>query len=410
MCGVVRAISQIHAGIELIALVAIFIVPWLGCGDTTPTSEWTADLRVHRGPFLQRHLLTGSIEAVESAEIKVPRTREHRLQIQWLAPDGSVVAEGDRVLDFDNSSFSAKLDQQRTAVRRSLRTLLQIRAQGEARLREAETTLERARIALAKAEVDASVPESLRSRYEHRNAQLAVVGARADHKKRLADLEATETSVETDNRVNEEQHLKAGRELATAEEALAVLRLEAPRGGIVVVEENPWEDRKFQVGDTVFPGWTIIGIPDLGRLRVRASLSDVDDGHLTPDMIARCTPDIAPDLHLEGRITEITPIAREQRIFSERRGFDVTIELVTDVGDILLVPGMSVRVEIESPGSEELLIPRTALDLLPDPPRALRRNGTWTEVRLGPCAAQHCVLLGGLAEGARLAPIAESTK
>ena len=391
-------------------MMAVSIVSQPGCGGPMPTSGSTADLRVHRGPFVQRYLLTGSIEAVESAEIKVPRTREHRLQIQWLAADGSFVAEGDRVLDFDNSSFSAKLDQQRTAVQRSLRTLLQNRAQGEARLTEAETAQERARIALAKAKVDASVPESLRSRYEHRNAQLAVTGARVDHKKALANLEATRISVETDIQVNEEQHLKAQRELAVAEEALGALRLVAPRSGIAVVEKNPWEDRKFQVGDTVFPGWTIVGIPDLDRLRVRASLSDVDDGHLAPDMIALCTPDIAPDLHLIGRITEITPIAREQRIFSERRGFDVTIELVTEIGDTLLVPGMSVRVEIESLGSEELLIPRAALDLAADPARALRRNGTWAEVRLGPCAAQHCVLLDGLAEGARLAPIAESRK
>ena len=36
----------------------------------------------------------------------MPRTSEHRLQIQWLAPDGSVVREGDRVLDFDNSVYS----------------------------------------------------------------------------------------------------------------------------------------------------------------------------------------------------------------------------------------------------------------------------------------------------------------
>ena len=364
------------------------------------------DLRVRRGSLVRRHLMTGSLEAVERAEIKVPRTREHRLQIQWLAPDGAMVTEGETVLEFDNSSFTANLDQQRTAVQRSQRTLLQTQAGGEARLHEAEAAVERARIALAKTEVDASIPESIRSRYEYQTLQLAASKARATHDKSLADLQSTTTSVNADNQVSEELHRKAQRELRVAEEAVDAVVLRAPRDGIIVVDEHPWEDRKYQIGDTLFPGWTVLGIPDLDRLRVRASLSDVDDGELEIGMASRCTPDIEPDLHLEGRIVDITPIAREQRVFSERRGFDVTIEIESEYGQVLLVPGMSVRVETERREDEGLLIPRAALDLGSDPPRALKRNGSWVEIDLGECSAQDCVLLDGLAEGSKLGSVA----
>ncbi len=351
--------------------------------------------------------MTGALEAVESAEIKVPRTREHRLQIQRLAADGAMVRRGETVLEFDNSSFTANLDQQRSAVQRSRRVLLQNRAQGDARLREAEATVERTRIALAKAEIDSSVPESVRSRYEHRTMQLAATKARADHEKALADLKSTTTSVEADILVAEEQHRKAERELTVAEEAVAAVVLTAPRDGIIVIEEHPWEDRKYQVGDTLFPGWTVLGIPDLDRLRVRASLSDVDDGGLEPGMVARCTPDIEPDLELVGRISEITPIAREQRVFSERRGFDVTIEIESELGEVLLVPGMSVRVEVEKRSPETLLIPRAAVDLGSDGPRALGGDGGYSTIEIGPCSAQDCILVAGLIEGSPLASLAE---
>jgi multidrug efflux pump subunit AcrA (membrane-fusion protein) len=354
-------------------------------------------------------LITGALEAIESAEVKVPRTSEQRLQIQWLAADGAMVAAGDTVLEFDNSSFTANLDQQRTAVQRSRRTLLQIRAQGDARMREADAAEERARIALAKAELDASVPVEIRSRYDHRTYQLASTKARANHDKALADHRATETSVDADIQVAEEEYQKARRELASAEDAVNALVLVAPRDGIIVVEENPWEDRKFQVGDTVFPGWTVVGIPNLDRLRVRASLSDVDDGSLEAGMPVRCTPDIEPGLHLEGTIAEITPIAREQRIFSERRGFDVTIEIFRTGDDVLLVPGMSVRVEAERQFPDQLLIPRAALDLASRPPTALLGNGSRVEIEVGPCSAHDCVLTGGLEEGARLAPMGGRT-
>jgi HlyD family secretion protein len=380
---------------------------FVGCGGDGGVFEGTEDLRVHRGTLVQRHLLTGALEAVERAEIKVPRTSEHRLQIQWLATDGAMVTEGETVLEFDNSSFTANLDQQRTAVQRSRRTLLQIQAGGEARLREAEAAVERARIAFAKAEVDASVPESVRSRYDHRTLRLAATKAMADHEKALADMQSTTTSAESDIRVGEELYSKAQRELTVAEEAVRAVVLKAPRDGIIVVEEHPWEDRKYQVGDTLFPGWTVLGIPDLNLLRVRASLSDVDDGELEIGMTARCTPDIEPDLHIAGRISEITPIAREQRVFSERRGFDVTIELDAGTGEVLLVPGMSVRVEVEHRGAESLLVPRAAIDLGSEPPRALKRNGTWADIEIGACSALNCILVDGLEEGSKLMTIAE---
>jgi len=379
----------------------------LGCGGKDSAVSSPSDLRVYRGTLTQRHLLTGAIEAIESAKIKVPRTRENRLQIQWLAPDGSMVKQGDTVLEFDNSSFTANLDQQRSALQRSQRTMLQTRAQGEARLREAEAAVERTRIALAKAEIDASVPESVHSRYEHSTFQLAETKARAAHEKAVADLRSTSTAVAAENRVSEEQYRKVHREFTVAEEAVDAVVLRAPREGIIVVEEHPWEDRKYQVGDTMFTGRTVLGIPNLDRLRVRATLSDVDDGRLALGMTARCTPDIEPDLHLEGQIVEITPIAREQRVFSDRRGYDVTIEIGSDFGQVLLIPGMSVLVEVEERAHEGLLIPRLALDLDSDPPQALLRNGSWEEIEIGACSPQDCILVGGLAEGAKLASVTE---
>ncbi len=382
------------------------VVLGLACGDRGPVAPGGSDdLRVHRGSLSRCALLTGAFEAVEGARITVPTTREHRLQIQWIAPDGSAVAAGDRVLEFDNSSFTTDLDQQRTAVQRSVRSGLQLRAQGDARLREAEAAVERARITLAKAELDASVPESVRSRYDHRNAQLALARARADHAKAVAGLQSAEQQVESDIRVHEEQHQRIARSLREAEAAVVELSLTAPRDGITVVERHPWEDRKFQIGDTVFTGWTIVGIPDLGSLRVRASLSDVDDGRLAVGMPARCTPDIEPDLHLAGTIAEITPIAREQRWASERRGFDVIIVLEPAQTDVLLVPGMSVRVEAEIPGEEGLLVPRAAVDLAASPPRARRAGGAWVNVRLGPCSTRDCIVLDGLEEGEQVAAI-----
>ncbi len=402
---VVKERSQYHSCLPIVVGLIGGAAIGLGCGRGSVPPGPASELSVRNAVLVQHRLLTGNLEAVTSARVKVPQTREYRLQIQWIAPDGSKVSVGDRVVEFDNNAFTVNLDQQRTAVQRSRRVLLQNRANGDARLREAEAVVERARIALAKAKLDASVPESVRSRYDHRTFELAQSKADANYQKAVSDLRSTTSSVEADILVSEEEHLRSQRELGIAEEALKALVLTAPRDGIVVVEENPREDRKYQAGDTVFPGWSVVGIPDLDRLRVRASLSDVDDGHLEVGMTARCTPDIEPDLHLGGTITEITHLAREQRNLSERRGFDVTIDIEDDHGDVLLIPGMSVRVEVEIRGPATLLVPRAALDLQSNPLRALRADGSWAEIEIGACSPHECVVIRGLSDGERLAPV-----
>ena len=70
---------------------------------------------------------------------------------------------------------------------------------------------------------------------------------------------------------------KARRELQTAENAINALTLRAPRDGIVVLKDHPWEGRKLKEGDGVFVGLTLALIPDPASMQVTASLADVDD-------------------------------------------------------------------------------------------------------------------------------------
>ena len=57
--------------------------------------------------------------------------------------------------------------------------------------------------------------------------------------------------------------------------------LAAPRDGVLVIDDHPWEGRKFYVGDTVQPGMTIMSLPDPAKgMQVLAELSDVDDGRV----------------------------------------------------------------------------------------------------------------------------------
>ena len=78
-----------------------------------------APLVVKRGALEDRFALTGELEAVTSENLVVPRTPSWLLSIRWLADEGSVVKKGDRVVEFDSSSFAGTLEDKRLAVIRT---------------------------------------------------------------------------------------------------------------------------------------------------------------------------------------------------------------------------------------------------------------------------------------------------
>ncbi len=379
-----------------------------GCG--TPASDAAPaaaqELSVHRGSLRRRVLLTGEIHPVSALEVGVPRTPQWRVQIQWMVPDGTRVKAGDTLVEFDNTAFASSLEEQRLAVLRAEQALERQQAQNRASVLAAEIEVERKRVALEKAKLDAGVPESLLSQREHDERALALERARAEHDKAKANLEATQTAAAADLRVARINLAKAFREVDIAEAAIKALEVKAPRDGIAVIADHPWEERKLQVGDTIWVGLPVLSLPDLDKVEVDASLSDVDDGRVAVGMPARCTLDAYPDRSYTGRVTAISPVAKEAAGNSLRRAFSVTVAL--DHADPeRMVPGMSVKVEVEAGAdADALLAPRAALDLGSKPPRARLADGAWREVSLGPCGPLECVLLKGLAAGEQLAPAA----
>ena len=59
----------------------------------------------------QTHLLTGIIASSEHQLVTVPKTRNWRVQIQWIAEEGSIVKKGELVTVFDSGGLEASLEQ-----------------------------------------------------------------------------------------------------------------------------------------------------------------------------------------------------------------------------------------------------------------------------------------------------------
>lgn len=410
-----RCTAQALVALALAAAVIATVVPLAACVRTAAplavgAAPARAELVVRRGDFSGRMVLTGELRAVRAEEIIVPRFAGWGAQIRWLAADGVPVAAGARVLDIDASNIASTLEERRLAVLTAQEELTRQEAQNTLDLEARSFALEQRRTALAKAEIEADVPVELMSRRDWEDRQIAVERARVEFDKARDEVEAARRAAQADRNVRTITLTTVRRLLAQAQESLASLSIIAPRAGLILIGDHPWEGRKFQVGDTTFPGATVLRIPDLQAMEAEAALFDVDDGAIAVGARARCTLDAYPDQSVAGTLTTIAPIAQEAARNSLRRSFRVTVALASTDPERMR-PGMSVKIEVATADlSNVLLAPRIAIDRDGPAPRARLRGGRAVAVELGPCSNQECVIASGLAEGEKLRAFAAGAR
>jgi multidrug resistance efflux pump len=284
------------------------------------------------------------VAAVRSVTLTVPESPTWIVQVRWMETDGAAVKKGQRLIEFDSSSVTATLEDRRLAVEEAEAELARSDAEASVVLEEKLFAVEQKKALAARARIDASVPEELQSRREHQDRALALQKAETELAKAGEDLAAFRRAADAERSVKVVARDRTVAERDEAEGALAGMTLAAAQDGFFVVSDNPRERRKFQVGDSAWPGLIVARIPDLSSLQAEAWLFDVDDGKLAEGAAAVVVPDAFPSVRLAGRVEEISAVAQSTGGDSPRRAFKVVVP-VRGEGSAGLRPGMSVKVE-----------------------------------------------------------------
>ncbi len=364
---------------------ALLLVPRLGGAEG-------ADLAVTRGDLKERLLMTGALDAVSAENLTVPRTPLWLLQLQWLEVEGTQVHAGQKVAEFDNSAFTAALNEKRLAALQAADDLAKLRAQNELTTLDKAADVDKAKAELDKARLTAALPRGSLPERDWQENQLDMQRKEVAYAKAKDDLDSQRKSAAFDAEVKQIALDKSRREIKEAEKATQDMELTAPRDGIVVIGDIPWLRRKIEVGDTLDQGFTVVSLPDLGTMRVKALLSDVDDGRVAVGMKATCTIDAFSDRPIEGVVREVSPAARETSQNSDRRAFDVIIEL-PELDRERMLPGLSVKVEIHGREVHDAtLVPRRAIDFDAKPAQVRSVEGRTFPVDVDFCDAQVCAL------------------
>ncbi|MCB1056036.1 MAG: hypothetical protein KDD11_11080 [Acidobacteria bacterium] len=374
-----------------------------------PAPGASATARVETGRLEPSLLLTGELVAERAVEVFAPDVSVRPLEIRWLAEDGSEVHAGDPIVELDTESILARFDDLRLAEEQAQQKLAVTEARVAADVLRAELAAAAAEAQVESARIDASVPAELQPEVEYQERQLALRKAELDLGSARAELDATRAGGRADTGIGRLELARARADLAEAEDDLEQMTVRAPADGVLLLGTNTTEDRRWQVGDQLWPGLALARLPDGRGLLVEARLSDVDDGRLVPGMAARVVPDAFPDLELGATVRSVEGVAQGGGKGGAGRAFKVVLELRPEdlaaggSGAGVLRPGMSVRAAVRTPlGEERPLVPRSSLVLAGDEVRVVLASGEERPVVLAGCDLWRCAVAGGVEVGERL--------
>ena len=221
-----------------------------------PVRTDLTDLTVRRGRFEDRFLLTGQLVAINADNLFVPRIPSWQTTIRWLEEEGAVVQKGQKLVEFDTAAFAQDYGEKSLASDQAESDHTQALADQAGQKAEKLFQVDQKAIAVEKAKIAAAIPAEFIRGKDYQDNQLALTRAMTELAKAQEDLAAFDASSAETIRQKQITLEKSHRELSASEQAMDGMVLTAPRDGILVVADHPWQGHKLQVGDTV---WVFVG-------------------------------------------------------------------------------------------------------------------------------------------------------
>lgn len=333
------------AGGLLLVLTATLTVMHSRSKAAAPTTSVpTATARL--GEFLVIISCRGELAADSTKRINAP-VNVPNLQIVWLAPQGSAVKRGDPVVRFDASGADRQLKEQQAALAQAQASLDQAIAEGKMTVEQDKLDLATLKQAAEKARLEALKQDIVSDIQAQENRiDLGLAEEKVHVQQATMELNAASNR----SKVGSLQSLrdKANQQVNITRERLASMEVRAPSAGVISYLMNfsqGWMNAKpFKVGDNLWPGSAIAEIPDLGSLRLKGKVEEIDRGKMQLGQDVRVLLDPFPEKPFQGKLEAISPLTEQTFEWPPSRSFRAYGSL--GAPDDRLRPAMNGRMDV----------------------------------------------------------------
>jgi multidrug resistance efflux pump len=384
---------------------ALALIAFLGLRGRGSAVSGT--VTVMREDLVQTVEVEGELQAVRSTEIGVPPVGHWDFKIAFMAPEGTVVKRGTRILAFDTEALQRQLIEKQAEYQEAAKKVEQKQIDLGLKLLEIEQQSAQAAADLGKAKLQAEVPPEVQQRIELLKAQLDQKGRERDLENLTIEKSVTESVARSELRSLVSQRDRAQGRVEELQKSISQMTVLAPQDGIVVYRTD-WQDRKKKVGDSMWLGETALSLPDLAEMRAAGTVDEADGGPVAEGQKVTLRLEARPDLDIRGAVRTVGRTVKQKSWRTPVKVFKVEVAL-DKTDPTVMRPAMRFRGEIETGRvAGRLLAPREAVFLRADGPVVFVRRAFGFEkasVTLGRKNRRQVEILSGLRDGDVLSPI-----
>ncbi len=294
-------------------------------------------------------LLTGRIEAKESQHFFAPWTSSRNIQIKWMPEEGEILKKGDLVVVFDTSNIESEIEKEESSLRLVIEQAKEKKLKLEQAVIDAEHGLTQSKLKNKLAILEAGIPVSFRSEYEHESAQFELTKAGKMLELAKVKLQTSNKELRSENR---KQELEIIRRLAVIKKKkfdLSGLHLYAEQEGPVLHAVHPWHGTKISIGQTVRTLWRVASIAGSSGSMVQAWVNEVDWPKIYKKQHVLLAADAYPDISFTGTIIKVNQQAEEKQDWGDASYYKLDIS-IDKLPAFKLTPGMSIQVRTMDTG------------------------------------------------------------
>ena len=297
-------------------------------------------------------LLTGKVSSSAKQVVNAPQSSRWQIQIQWMEEEGEIVNEGDVIAVFDGSNEQSRLDQNIESLERQVLELEQLKMEQERKVSEAQGSLKLAIMRVDRARIEASVPASDVSRYDKGQYDLALQRALLEQVKAEEALQRALKERSTELQKKNIDNQKVEEEIAYLEGLLEKMNVKATLSGPVSYAMHPWTQQKIAAGNNLQPSWKVMDVQASSDFQIETWIHEIDAVGLQENTQVNLVIDAYPNQNFTGKIESISSQSEKKSQWSKSAYFPAIIRFV-DEPDLKLLPGMSVRIHVNSEESND---------------------------------------------------------
>jgi len=325
-----------------------------------PSSAEPAAYTIKKSAFTVTVPANGELEAATATQISVPNVRTGGLKVFWIIKDGSLVKKGDTLVEFDASELLQQMEETENNLAAALRQLEASVLRGNSETEHIIVDRQIAEMELDKAQTQAPRDAEIFSRNQIiegelniglSNTKVSEWTGKADTKQKI-NVSSQRIIV-----IERKQHETKKNML---QQSLGSLKILAPHDGLVLLTKDE-TGKTTAVGETRWPNYALMTIPDTSAMKARVQVLEADAGNLKVGQAARVTVDSHPGTKFDAVVERIDTLARQPDKDSPVKYFEAVLKVEGRGGEILK-PGKLVRVEITTASYDEaFVVPRVAV-------------------------------------------------